>query len=133
MKILHASSNRQKFSILSLKAIEKANTESLKEALGKSIEKVEITINHSDKEIGMCTDGAPVKVKMHRLVKEDIGEHYMLILCPNHKIELGIHDAFNISSLNTYSEKNLIDVYYLFKRANLRWRLFKRQAIFQVS
>ena len=92
-----------------------------------------ITINRSDKEIGMCSDGARVNMAIHWVVKEQIGQHYMLVLCPNHKIELAIHDAFDLFNLKPLSEINLRNVYYLFSRANLRWRLFKRQAVFQVS
>ena len=79
----------------------------------------------------MCTDGAPVNVKMHDLVKSDLGEHYLLTLCPAHKIELAIRDAFEESVLNNDCNQDYVDIYYLFKKANLRWRLFKRQAKFQ--
>ena len=128
-----ASNGKPNFSVLSLEEIEEADAEGLKNALKKSITKSKITVDRRDHEIGMCTDGAPVNIAMHSLVMNDVGEHLMLILCPNHKIELGIRDAFIDENLNTSSEKNLSDVYYLFKKANLRWRLFKRQAIFQVS
>ena len=36
----------------------------------------------------------------------------MLVLCPNHKIDLAIHDAFDLSSLNALSETNLTNVFY---------------------
>ena len=78
----------------------------------------------------MCTDGTPVNVAMYCLVKEEVGEHYMLTLCPAHKIELAISDAFKESVLNnTWSQNNVI-IFYLFQRANLRWQLFKKQAVF---
>ena len=78
----------------------------------------------------MCTDGTPVNVAMYRLVKEEVGEHYMLTLCPAHKIELAISDTFKESVLNnTWSQNNVI-IFYLFQRANLRWQLFKKQAVF---
>ena len=32
--------------------------------------------------------------------------------------------------LNTECENDSVNIYYFFKRANLKWRLFKRQAIF---
>ena len=116
---------------MSLEEPEETNAQGLKKAMDNSLKKMEIETTRSQKEMGMCTDGAPVNVAMHRLVKEEIGEHYLLILCPNHKVELAIHDAFNESAMNKKSEKDLSDIYYLYKRANLRWRLFKRQAIFQ--
>ena len=40
-----------------------------------------------------------------------------------------IHDAFKSSALNEDAEEQLQLVYYLFKRANLKWRLFKREAV----
>ena len=80
------------------------------------------------KEIGMCTDVAAVNVKLHRLVKSEIGEHYLLTLCPGHKVELALHDAFKHSKLNTTTKKDYKDIYYFFKKSPLRWKLFKRQA-----
>ena len=52
------------------------------------------------------------------------------MLCPSHKFKLAIGDAFQPSALNTETEKCYNDVYYLFKKAPLRWRLLKRQALF---
>ena len=79
----------------------------------------------------MCTDGAPVNVKMHRLIKNELGEHYLLTLCPAHKIELAIKDVFELSNLNNDCNTDYVNIFYLFKKANLRWRLFKRQSIFE--
>ena len=78
----------------------------------------------------MCTAGAPVNVKMHQLIQTELGEHYLLPLCPAHKIELAIKDAFKQLDLNNCG-KDYDNVYYLFKKVNLRWRLLKRQAHFQ--
>ena len=73
----------------------------------------------------MCTEGAPVNVKMHQLIQTELGEHYLLTLCPDHKIELVIMDSFEQSDLNNNCNKDYVNVYYLFKKANLHWRLFK--------
>ena len=104
--------------------------EGLKVALQKSLEKLSLTKERKLQEICMCTDGAPVNVRMHELVKEEFGDHHQLILCPAHKLELAIHDAFKTVPLNTECENDSVNIYYFFKRANLKWRLFKRQAIF---
>ena len=48
--------------------------------------------------------------------------------CPSHRLELAVRDAFKESDLNSDCENSCKEVYYLFKRATLRWRLFKRQA-----
>ena len=45
-------------------------------------------------------------------------------------MELAIENAFNVVPFNKETEKDLIDIYYFFKKANLKWRLFKRQALF---
>ena len=42
-----------------------ADHEGLKVALDHSMEKLGITINGSDKEIGMCSNGARVNTAMH--------------------------------------------------------------------
>ena len=55
----------------------------------------------------------------------------MLTLCPAHKIELAIRDAFEESLLNNDCDEDHTNLYYLFKKANLCGRLFKNQAFFQ--
>ena len=40
----------------------------------------------------------------------------MLILCPNHKIELAIRGTSDLSNLNAQSETNLTNVCYLFAK-----------------
>ena len=124
-----APSGIPKFSVMSLEEVEDVDAEGLKVALEKSLEKLSLTKERKLQEIGMCTDGAPVNVRMHELVKEELGDHNQLILCPAHKLELAIHDAFKTVPLNTKCENDSVNIYY-FKHANLKWRLFKRQAIF---
>ena len=46
--------------------------------------------------------------------KEATGDWFVLVLFLNHKVELAIHDRFKIS-ISEAAEKQLIDVYYLFK------------------
>ena len=111
-------------------SLEDADREGLKVALEKSREKLSLTKERKLQEIGMRTDGAPLNVHMHELVKEKLGNHHQLILCLAHKLEPAIHDAFKTVPLNTECENDSVNIYYFFKRANLKWRLFKRQAIF---
>ena len=68
---------------------------------------------------------------MHELIKNEIGEHYLLTLCPAHKIELAIENAFELSALNNDCNTDYVNIFYLFKKANLRWRLFKRSSMFE--
>ena len=80
----------------------------------------------------MYTDRAPVNVKMYKLIKEELGYQYILMCtCPAPKIELLIQDALEESLLNNGCDKDYINIYYLFKKANLHWRLFKCQALFK--
>ena len=125
-----ASSGTPKFSIISLEEVENADAEGLKVALKKLVSKLNLTKERRLQEIGMCTDGAPVNVKMHKMVKEELGDHHQLILFPARKLELAWHDAFKTVEVNTVCENNSVNLYYYFKHANLEWRLFKRQAIF---
>ena len=77
----------------------------------------------------MCPDGAPVNIKMHKLIKTELGEHYLLTLCPADKTELAIQDTFESSDLNNECNTDFVNIFYLFKKA--RWRLFKRQSMFE--
>ena len=59
----------------------------------------------------MCSDGTKINVAAYNLAKEDLGEHYLLILCPAHKLELAIKDAFETSNFNEEVEKDLNNIY----------------------
>ena len=78
-----ASSGTPKFSIKSLEEVEDADA-GLKVVLEKSVNKLNLTKDRRLQEIGMCTDG-PVNIKMYEMVKEELGNHHQLILCPGHK------------------------------------------------
>ena len=62
------------FSIMNLEEVKDADAEGLKVALQKSLEKLSLTKERKLQEICMCTDGAPVNVRMHELVKEELGD-----------------------------------------------------------
>ena len=68
---------------------------------------------------------------MHNLIRAELGDHHMLSLCPAHKIELAIRDAFEQLELNNSCNNYYTNIYYLFEKTNLWCRLFKRQAQFQ--
>ena len=118
------------FSLMSLEEPENADAEGLKKALENSIGKLELTIDRKEHELGLCSDGARVNLSLFNKVKTEIGDHYVQVWCPSHRLELAIRDAFKLCAFNNTCEKDLTDIYYLFKRATLRWRLFKRQALF---
>ena len=128
-----AAEGYPKYTVMSLEEPENAHAEGLKRAMENSFEKLNLVSPRKDKELGMCTDGASVNVVLHRLVKEEMGEHYLLVLCPSHKVELALKDSFKESTLNDRCEEDLRNTYYLFKKANLQWRLFKRQSRFMAQ
>lgn len=118
------------FQLMSLEEPDDADAEGLKKALENSISKLELTVDRKDHELGLCSDGAAVNLSLFEKVKADVGDHYIQTWCPSHRLELAIKDAFTESQLNKSCEKDLSEVYYLFRKATLRWRLFKRQALF---
>lgn len=117
-----------KFEVMSLEEPKSCNAEGLQKSSTAATDGMNFTFPRSQKELGMCSDGASVNVKLHRLVQEELGAHYTLVLCPSHKVELAIGDAFKLSELNSQCQEDVKNVYHLFKKATLRWRLFKQQA-----
>ena len=118
------------FNVISLEEPEECNAQGIKQAMENSLSKMNINFQRKDKEIGMCSDGASVNRAVYNLLVEEFGDHYLLMLCPSHKFELAINDAFGSSLLNNATENDYTEVYYFFKKSPLRWRLFKRQSLF---
>lgn len=118
------------FNVMSLEEPEECNAQGIKDAMENSISKMNFNFERKDKEIGICSDGASVNRAVYNLLAEEFGDHYLLMLCPSHKFQLAINDAFGSSLLNNRTEKDYTEVYSLFKKAPLRWRLFKRQSLF---
>ena len=117
---------KPRFDVLALQQPEDADAKGLKSSLDCAIDKAKLTIDRKSREIGLGSDGTNTNKPLYRLEKEEIGDHLILVLCVSHKLELAIHDAFKNSKLNDAAEEQLVVRYYIFKRANLKWRLFKR-------
>ena len=115
---------------MSLEEPDEANAEGLESAMKSSFGKLKLEFDRKEKEIGLCSDSARVNISLYNQIKDEIGEHYLLILCPSHKFELALHNAFKIFELNSDCEEEYRDIYYLFRKATLKWRLFKWQALF---
>ena len=64
---------------MSLEEPENTDADGLKLALEQSFEKLELTINRSEHEIGICSDGAAVNPAMFAKVKIEVGDHYIHI------------------------------------------------------
>ena len=121
----YCASGVPSYNIMSLEEQDEANAEGLESAMKSSFGKLKLEFDRKEKEIGLCSDSARVNISPYNRIKDEIGEHYMLILCPSHKFELSLHNAFKISELNSDCEEEYRDIYYLFRKATLKWRLFK--------
>ena len=53
--------------------------------------------------------------------RKQISNRLISVLCLNDNTELPIHVSFYHFNINEKAEKQLVDVYYLFKRANLNY------------
>ena len=115
---------------MSLEQLEECNAEGIKESMDNAVSKMKFNFKWSEKEIGMCSDGAMVNFSVYNLLQDEFGEQYLCILCPSHTFELSINDAFGSSVLSNNTEKNYIEIYYFLKKSPLRWRLFKRQSLY---
>ena len=58
-----ATTGVPKLSVMSLEEVADSNAEGLKRAFEHSIGKLNLTVRREDKELGLCTDGAPVNVR----------------------------------------------------------------------
>ena len=123
---------RPVFHVLGLQVVEEGNAPGIANAIQDAVNKASFTFDRREKEIGLCTDGAAVNVAAAGIIRRDLDtdDDYVNTLCPAHKIELAIENAFDTVPFNKDVEKDLVDIYYFFKKANLKWRLFKRQALF---
>ena len=116
------------FQVISLEEPEATNAAGLKKALDRSLKKLNFQFDRKNRQIGNGSDGASVNTALFALEKEELGDHLIKGWCANHKCELALHDSFRISKLNTECEDILSNIFYFFRKANLKWRLFKQQA-----
>ena len=63
----------------------------------------------------MCSDAAMVNCSVYNLLRDEFGEQYLCILCPSHKFELSINDAFGSSVLTKNTEKDYIEIHFFKK------------------
>ena len=119
---------KPRFDILALEQPDDAGAKGLKESLDNAVKKANLSTDRKTHEIRLGSDGTNTNKVLFKLEKEEIGNWLIQILCLSHKLELVIHDTFKQSKLNRDAKEQLELVYYLFKQANIKWRLFKRQA-----
>ena len=63
------------------------------------------------RKISMCSDGAEVNFSFNKLLKPDIGEHYLYLWCQAHSLELGVQNSSEISSMNAECKQFCINIY----------------------
>ena len=115
---------------MSIEEPDKCNTEGIKESMDNAVSKMKFNFKWSEKEIGMCSDGAMVNCSVYNLLRDEFGEQYLCILCLSHIFELSINDAFDSSVLSNNTEKDYIEIFFFFKQSLLRWCLFKQQSLY---
>ena len=118
------------FNVMPLEEPKECDAPGIKVAKENSVSKMEFLFQWKSKEIGMCSDGAAVNCAVYNLLHKEMGDHYLLMICPSHEFELAINDAFSKSLLNGGTESDYSDVYYFFKKLPLHWQLLKHQSIF---
>ena len=78
--------------------------------------------------VDVGSDGASANQILYQLEKASVGDHLIFAWCISHKAQFALYDAFNGSQLETDALRQLENEFYLFKKASLKWRLFKRYA-----
>ena len=115
---------------MSIEGPDECNTEGIKKSMDNAVSKMKFNFKWSEKEIGMCSDGAMVNCSVYNLLRDEFGEQYLCILCLSHIFELSINDAFDSSVLSNNTEKDYVEIFFFFKQSLLRWCLFKQQSLY---
>ena len=110
--------------VLSLQQRDITNAAGLQVALQNSIESAKFTFDRKNREVGIGSDGAITNESL----KTSVGDHLTFAWCLLHKVQLALHYAFTDSQLETDTQKQLEYKFYVFKKATMKWRLFKRYA-----
>ena len=127
--IMTCDKGKPRFDVLALEQPEEASAKGLKESLNNAVKKAKLSIDTKTHKIGLGSDGTNTNKVLYKLEKKEIGDWLIEILCLSHKPELVIHYALKQSKLISDAEEQLELVYCVFKRANLKWHLFKKQAL----
>ena len=98
------------FHVISLEDAAECNAEGIKESMENAVTRMKFNFKQSEKEIGMCSDGAMVSCLVYNLLLDEFGEQYSCIFCLSHKFELSINDVFGSSVLSNNTEKDYIEV-----------------------
>ena len=94
--------------MLSLQEPEDASTEGLHVAVKQTITNAKLN-SRQDRMVGVESDGTSANKTIYALEKSADENHLVFSWCLLHKLEFALHDSG----------------YYLFKKATLKWCLFK--------
>ncbi|XP_041364478.1 uncharacterized protein LOC121379880 [Gigantopelta aegis] len=122
------NAGKPSFQVMSIEDVDNTNVHCLKKALEQSVGKQNFLFERRFHQIGNGSDGVGVSDELFSLEQEDVGDHLVKGWCANHKVEVGVHDSFKHGELNKASENLVDNIFHLFNRSHLKWRLFKFQA-----
>ena len=104
-------SGEPRFDVLALEQPDDAGAAGLKVAPDKAISKGSFSFDCRSTEIGLGSDGTNRSKALYCFEKDEIGGHFILILCLCYKLELAIHAAFEKNSkLNEDAEELFVQV-----------------------
>ena len=116
------------FDVLSLQQPNETDAPGLHIALQNAVQCAKFTFPRKDRMIGVESDGASANRRLYGLEKTTVGNHLVFTWYLSHKLKLALHDAFKGNQLKKDAQNQLESEFYLFKKATLKWRLFKRYA-----
>ena len=93
---------RPVFHVFGLQEVEEADQYGIANAINCAVLKASFEFDRRDKEVGLCTDRAPVNKAAVNHIQADLDmiNDYLHTLCPGHKVELSIEEAFKTVLLN---------------------------------
>ena len=76
--------------------------------------------------VGLESDGTNANKCLYEIEKETFRDHFVLTWCLSHKLELAMHKSYKTDTqLEKDAQLQLANEYYIFKKATLKWHLFK--------
>ena len=94
----------------------------------KAVTNAKFNFPRKERIVGVGSDGASANRRLFALKKAAAGDRLAFSWCLSHKLQLALRDAFKDISLESSTQNQLQEEFYLFKKATLKWRLFKRYA-----
>ena len=78
--------------------------------------KAEFNFDRKTCLIGLGSDGTNTIKALYHLEKEEVGDHFFLVLCICHKLEHALKDSFKPCKLNDVAENQLNSTYNFSKK-----------------